>query len=201
LFKAMSKTLRLLGVLTVLAAGSAFGSTRVQTPAEAISADARSYARDQGVSQEEAVRRLRIQSEMGGLIAQLRRTHRARLAGILIDHQPIFRIRVRLTGTMPVTAQEHALGGSRLPVVFETGARATLDALTTAMHVHQKALLRLHPTMSGMGADERTSEIVLYVYAPDADAAQAARAKSAQTQALLGEPARIEITSAYPTRQ
>jgi hypothetical protein len=173
-------------------------TTPVQTEEEAIAADAQSYARSAGLSQEEAVRRLRIQSEMGWVIGQLRRTYKHRLAGIAIEHQPIYRVRVRLTGTEPVATQEYALGGSLLPVVFETGATATVDELTTAMTTHMDALKRLYPTLAGMGTDESTGEIVLDVYAPDADTAAAARAKFPEAQALLGQPVRIEITNAYP---
>ena len=176
-----------------------FALTVVQTPEEALAADARWYAREQGVSQEEAVRRLRIQMHMGGLIGQIRRTYKARLAGIIVEHQPVYRVRVRLTGTQPVPAQEHAIGGSRLPVVFETGAKATIEELVAAMTRNQEALKRLFPTMSGLGTDERTSEIVVYVYARDAKAAAAAIAKLAEAQALLGQPARIEITDSYPS--
>jgi hypothetical protein len=217
LCSAMTKTLgmiRLLNVVGLLAATIAGavvlaegagqpaqqrGNTRVQTAEEAIAADAQWYARDQGVSQKEAVRRLRIQSEMGGLIGQLRRTYKARLAGIVIEHQPIYRLRIRLTGTLPVAPQEHKLGGSQLPVVFEIGAKATLDELTTSIGVHQVALQRLFPTLSGIGTDQRTGEIVVDVYAPSAEAADAARAKLPQAEALFGQPVRIEITSAYPS--
>lgn len=171
----------------------------VQTAEEAIAADARWYARSQGVSQEEAVRRLRIQTEMGGLIGRLRKTYKLRLAGIILDHQPVYRVRVRLTGTSPVAAQVHKLGGSTLPVIFETGAAATVDALVEAMTAKAEPLKRLYPTLAGMGADERTSEIVLDVYAPSAEEAAAARAKLGEAQALLGVPVRIEITAAYPT--
>ncbi len=173
----------------------------VQTAGEAIAADARFYARSQGVSQEEAVRRLRIQSEMGGLIGRLRTTYKSRLAGIIVDHQPVYRVRVRLTGTSPVAAQQHKLGGSTLSVVFETGAKATVDALVHAMNANTESLKRLYPTLAGMGADERTSEIVLDVYAPSSEAAAAAHAKLGEAQALLGVPVRIEITNAYPTLQ
>ncbi len=188
----LREILRSLAVVAVLVAAIAGAFAQDST-------DAEWYARDQGVGREEAVRRLRIQREMGGLIGQLRKTHEARLAGIILDHQPVYRLRVRLTGTLPVAPQEHKLGGSRLPVVFETGAEATIEELVTAMTVHQAALQRLYPTLSGLGTDERTSEIVMYVYAPSAEAADAARAKLPQAKALLGQPARIEITSAYPT--
>ena len=174
-------------------------ATRVQTADEALAADAREYARDQRVSQEEAVRRLRIQSEMGGLIGQLRKTYKSRLAGIAIEHQPVYRVRVLLTGTKPVAAQEHKLGGSPLPVVFETGAKATLDELVAAMTANVDALKRIYPTLAGMGTDERTGEIVLDVYAPDAKDAAAAKAKLPEAQKLLGVTFRIDITSSYPT--
>ena len=195
------KIIPALSVAALLAAGIAGAdATRVQTAEEALHADARWYARDQNVSQEEAVRRLRIQMEMGGLIGRLRKTHKARLAGIALEHQPVYRVRVLLTGTKPVPAEEHSLGGSTLPVVFETGARATLEKLVAAMTVHQAALKRLYPTMSGMGTDERTGEIVVYVYAPTAAEAAAAKAKLPEAQALLGGlPVRIEITDGYPT--
>jgi streptogrisin C len=187
-------------IIALLVAGTA-GAARVQTAEEAIAADARWYARSQGLSQEEAVRRLRIQSEMGGLISQLRKTYKARLAGIVIDHQPVYRVRVRLTGTLPVAAQEHKLGGSLLPVVFEIGAEATLEELLTAMRVHLDALKRLFPTLAGLGTDERTSEIVLDVYAPTAAEADVAKAKLVEARALLGVPVRIDIANAYPTLQ
>ena len=184
----------LLTAILILAAGGS-----VQTAEEALAADARWYARSQGVSHEEAVRRLRIQSEMGGLIGQLRKTYKPRLAGLIIEHQPVYRVRVRLTGTLPVAPQEHKLAGSRLPVLFETGAKATIDELLAAMQTHTNALKRLYPTLAGMGTDERTSEIVLDVYAPDPAAAAAARARLPEAQKLLGVPVRIEIANAYPT--
>ncbi|HYC60536.1 MAG TPA: hypothetical protein VEK79_13305 [Thermoanaerobaculia bacterium] len=186
-------------IIAFLATALAAQPPRVQTGDEAIAADARSYARDQGVSHEEAIRRLRIQSEMGGLIGQLRRTHKARLAGIAIEHQPVYRVRVLLTGTKPVASQEHKLGGSRLPVVFETGAKATIDELVNAMTANTDALERIYPTLAGLGTDERTGEIVLDVYAPDAKDAEAAKAKLPEVRKLLGVPVRIEITNAYPT--
>ena len=151
------------------------------------------------MSQEEAVRRLRIQSEMGGLIGRLRKTHKARLAGIVIEHQPVYRVRGRLTGTEPVAAQEHKLGGSLLPVVFETGTKATQEELTAAMSAHLNALKRIYPTFAGLGTDERTGEIVLNVYAPTASSADAATSRLPEVQALVGVPVRIDITNAYPT--
>ncbi len=172
---------------------------RSQTAEEAIATDAQWYARSEGVSQGEAVRRLRMQRDMGPIIERLRNAHKARLAGIVIDHKPAYRIRVRLTGAEPVQARNEPAGGDQLPVAFETGAPATLDALVASLRTNQAAVAKLFPNLAGLGTDESTSEIVVFVNAPGAEAAAAARAKFPEVQKVLGVPARLEITNAYPT--
>lgn len=191
-------TRRLL-ILAFVATSLVAQAGRVQTPAEAIAADAREYARSQGVTQEEAVRRLNMQMEMGGLIGQLRKTYKSRLAGIAIEHQPVYRVRVLLTGTQPVASQKHKLAGSTLPVVFEVGAKATVDQMVQAMIAHSDALKRIYPTLAGMGTDERIGAIALDVYAPDAESAAIAKAKLPEAEKLLGVPVRIEIVRGYPS--
>ena len=168
--------------------------TPLQTADQSIAIDAQWYARDQGVSQEEAVRRLRIQRDMGPLIEQLRSLHQLRLAGVVVDHKPGYRLRIRLTGDLPVPSQTLAVGGSQLPVVFETGAKATHQALISALAANLPALATMFPTLDGVGIDQSTSEIVLTVYAADAAAAAAATGKLSQAQSLLGQPSRIETT-------
>lgn len=171
-----------------------------QTAEEAVAADAQWYARSEGVTHAEAVRRLRMQAQMGDLIARLRNAHRARLAGVVIDHKPTYRLRVRLKGTIPVQAEEHAFGGSQLPVAFETGAKATLEELRASIEKNQSALRRVYPNLAGIGTDEKTSEIVVTVVATDEAGIAAARAKLADAVTLLGQPARIEVVPAYPRR-
>ncbi|HUR80127.1 MAG TPA: hypothetical protein VM733_05145, partial [Thermoanaerobaculia bacterium] len=136
---------------------------------------------------------------MDGLIERLREIHKDRLAGIVLDHQPVYRLRVRLTGNAPVAAQRHALGGSVLPVVFETGARATVAALRASLTKNQTALGEIFPTLAGLSIDERTSEIVIEVYAPTPAAEEVAHGALPQALARLAVPARIEIAPVYPT--
>lgn len=171
----------------------------VQGVEEAIAADAAAYARNEGVTQAEAARRIRMQRDMGEVIDRLRTTHKARLAGIVIEHKPVYRIKVRLKGELPVQAQNVAVGGGQLPVAFEHGAAATLDELVTSLRANQAAVARHYPNLAGIGTDESTGEIVVRVVAPNADAAAAARGKFPEVQKLLGKPARIEMTDAYPT--
>ncbi len=59
-------------------------------------------------------------------------------------------------------------------------------------------LVHLYPTLSGVGIDESTGEIVVNVYAPTDRAAKIAKAKLPAARALLGQSARVEITKAYP---
>ena len=165
----------------------------------AANADVSSYARSEGVTQAEAARRARVRNAMDGLIERLREVHKERLAGIVLDHQPVYRLRVRLTGNAPVAAQRHALGGSELPVVFETGARATVAALRDSLTKNRAALQETFPTLAGLMIDERTSEIIIEVYATTPAEANVARNALPQALARLGVPARIEITNVYPT--
>jgi hypothetical protein len=132
---------------------------------------------------------------MGDVIDRLRTEHQARLARIVIEHKPEYRLRVRLTGAGAVPAQSLSLGNSTLPVVFETGAPATVAALVGGITANLPALKTLLPTLDGIGTDEKTSQIVLTVYAADALAATAAKAKETQVAALLGLPFRIETTN------
>ncbi len=171
----------------------------VQTVEESIAVDAEWYMRSQGVAKEEAMRRLRIQREMGDVIDRMRRQYQGRLAGIVIDHKPDYRLRVRLTGSEAVAAQSVSLGGSTLPIAFETGAPATVDALVASIQSNLTALQTLFPTLDGIGTDESTSQIVLTVYAPDAVTATAAKAKESQVAALLKQPFRIETTNVMET--
>lgn len=170
----------------------------VQSAEQAIAADAQAYARSTGVSQGEAVRRLRMQRDMGDLIEQLRAAHKGRLAGIVVDHEPNYRLRVRLTGPEAVAERKVPLGGSELPVAFETGAKATYEGLRGSLRANQAAVARLYPNLAGIGIDESTSEIVVTVNAPAAPDAEAARAKGGELQTILGQPFRIEITDSYP---
>src|SRR5687768_12215499 len=67
----------------------------------ALLADATEIANSLGVSPQEAARRLRAQAILGAHLSQLREVHRGRIAGIYYQHQPDFRVVVRLKGSEP----------------------------------------------------------------------------------------------------
>jgi len=163
----------------------------VQTPAEALAQDAAEYARAQGVSQPEAERRLRAQQASVAATDQLQRTFRNRLAGISVEHQPDHFISILLTGDTPVAPQTIAAGGTQLPVVFRTGARATRDQIVSAMHTHRAAIDAQVPNDDGMGLDQRTGELVVIVRSlpPGGDPAALDR----RLEAITGVPVRLRI--------
>jgi hypothetical protein len=82
------------------------------TPGEALQDDAAEYARQFGVSQEEALRRLRVQNEIGGLGAALQRDEAETFAGLWIQHEPNFGVVAAFTRDGEQTIQPYLEGKS-----------------------------------------------------------------------------------------
>lgn len=169
---------------------------RIQTPAEALQQDARYYAAQFNVGMDEAVRRIRAQEQVGDVVARLREVNEGRFAGLWIEHQPEFRLVVRLAGDAPPPPDFRAAAtGSPIPVVFVTGATATKSQVLAKI---QASLPRFKAALPGLMAtdmDVKTGDIVLLVYATGA-AAEAARAKGAELSDQVDHPVRIEILDA-----
>jgi hypothetical protein len=69
----------------------------VVVASSALLVDAEVYASMNNVSLEEALRRLKLQNEIGNLNAQLSENEKGTFAGLWIEHQPNYRVIVRLT--------------------------------------------------------------------------------------------------------
>jgi hypothetical protein len=181
----------------MLAAGlpsaGAAAAPKLQTADEALAQDAGEYARRRSVSLDEAKRRLRAQEDSVAVTDRLRTALRGRLAGISIEHEPQYRIRVLLTGTAPVD-QVALAAGSPLPVVFELGAAATREEIVAAMRQHQPTLRSELPNGRGMGLDPRTGELVLLVAPMDADRLGVA-AIMERAETLTRVPVRVEVVN------
>jgi hypothetical protein len=80
------------------------------TPGPALQADAAEYARQAGVSQEEALRRLRLQDEFGGLNGLLQNEQSQTFAGSWIQHEPDYRLVVAFTQDGERTLQPYLQG-------------------------------------------------------------------------------------------
>ncbi len=188
---------RIVAFLLVLLAAPVLAQTappvaRVQTPAEALVQDAGQYARQFGVSQAEAERRLRALADSVPTTDTIETLYRDRVAGVSIEHRPALRILVYLTGGEPVPNRMLNLGGMTVSIVFRTGARASRDRVIWAMTYHQAAIRAALPTPPAMGLDPRTGELVIVVPTATA-AAQGKEALRAALEAIAGVPVRLRV--------
>ena len=170
---------RLRQIITVLAAAASLAAVPatasaasqaepVQSPIRSLQEDAARYAAQYGVPEREAVRRLRVQQASAAATDVIAREFAGRVAGIALDHRPEFRISVLLTGAQAVPARILQVGGSSVPVVFRTGARATHAQAVAALRKHLIDFRSELPTARGAGYDQRTGEVVLLVAVADA---------------------------------
>ena len=187
----------LVALLFVVLAAPALAQTapaasRIQTSAEALAQDAGEYAKQFGVSQAEAERRLRALADSVPVTDAIEADYRDRVAGISVEHRPGLRILVYLTGDVPVPDRMFNADGTRVPIVFRTGAKASRDRVIWAMTYHQAAIRAALPTPPAMGLDPRSGELVIVV--PTATAAvKGKEALRAQLEAIAGVPVRLRV--------
>jgi hypothetical protein len=164
----------------------------VQTEGEALAQDANAYAVRFAVDPEEALWRLRAQQQSGPLTDEIRRRFAGRLAGISIQHQPVFQFSVLLSGAEPVPQETFLVAGRPLPITFVTGAAASREQAVRAMVQYQESLRRRLPNARGLGHDQKTGEIVLLVTRSDADR-HGLSAIEEQAEAIANMPVRVEV--------
>ena len=163
----------------------------VQTRDEAFTQDAAGYARRFSIAPAEAVVRLRALQASAAFTDRIRQSVGQRLVGISIEHQPVLRIVVLLTGSEPVAETSIAVEGMELPVVYRTGATASGDDVIRAMLQRGTELAALLPNARGMGLDPRSGELVILLRAADAARADLAAIRAAAV-ALTGVKVRFE---------
>lgn len=156
----------------------------IQTAEAGLAQDAAEYAKLVGVGVAEASRRLKAMHDSVEVTDTIRKTYGSRLAGISIEHKPQFQIKVLLTGADPVTAELPNVG---VPIVFETGARSTLEQVAAAIEQHKGAIRTLIPAVQGIGADPKTGSMVVFANATGPIAATLT-ARTAELEALTGVP-------------
>jgi hypothetical protein len=165
----------------------------VQGASEALAADAADYARAQGVSPDEALRRLRLQLASVAVSDRLRLRFADRLAGLFIEHRPDWRLVVLLTGEQPVQDLEVAAGEFTVPVQLRGGGGATRAEVLRALDAHRRALAVAVPGLRGMGADPRTGSLLVFQRAGAAVRLEAE--VEAELSALAGVPVRLRPIS------
>lgn len=88
-------------------------------PGEALLQDAASYADQNRVGLDEAVRRLQLQREIGALDAALSQEERSLFAGLWIEHEPEYRVVVRFTHPVGEERLRARLAGTSLAPLVE----------------------------------------------------------------------------------
>lgn len=160
-----------------------------QDPAEALVADAVSYAARMGVSQAEAERRLRLQLASIAVTERLRGQYRDRLSGIFIEHSPEWRIVVSLAEPMGAVRLLLPAGEDKIPVEIRGGAEATRAQVLAAIDRHRAAIAGAVPGTRGMGHDPRTGELV--VMQRLSSAVRPVEVVEAELRRLTGVPVRV----------
>ena len=115
----------MIGVASALVATAAIGQ---QPAGERKFRVAETYSSRYNVSYDEALRRLKLQTQVGELDARLTEQERATFGGLYIEHKPTFRVVVKFTGTNgTATLAKYTQDPAYVPAVAETAYSALLD--------------------------------------------------------------------------
>lgn len=167
-----------------------FAMTAVaQTPGplgQALLEDAASYARDTGISLDEAVRRLRLQSE-AGLLDEMLSAQEASFAGLWIEHEPEYRLVVRFQDRSAEKRLRARIAGTPLAgIAIET--RLAAASLARLQERRAAVLKRVRHLGFAVDTDINVKENRVEIYS---DRPQELRKALAASRAAL--PERVEI--------
>lgn len=165
--------------LAVIGATTAFLATLLVAPAVAeedpieivsngLEIDSRRYAQDFRVSEEEALKRLNVQSGLQTDIPKWSSLAGSRLAGAYIQHEPQFGVVIRLTGTEPIIELDEAADAAEVSVDVQYGAAHSQGDLIAI--VEQNNWAALSDRIQGVYADIRTGKINFDFYGSEAEA-------------------------------
>ncbi len=135
---------------------------RVLSPEESMRRDAQEYAVSQGISLDEAIRRLELQDEIGRLNAKLEANERDTFAGLWIQHQPEYRVVVRFIRDGEETIRRYVEGGPLADIVEVLPAEFTLDELLALQDEFTEIAIQADVlAWSGVNVQEHTVELAV----------------------------------------
>jgi len=161
-----------------------------QTSQKGFSGDAEFISRHYGLPLADVQRQLRLQNSRGNLAGDLREEFKDRLAGIYVEHYPVDRIVVRLTGNLQVPSRELKIGDDNLRVDFVHGQEHRTIDLEKAINNNWDKLGSLFPELQGTATDDRTGEVVLHIYVPNTSTEKTDEMRTL-AQEILKVPVRI----------
>ncbi|NIJ08706.1 hypothetical protein FHS31_002327 [Sphingomonas vulcanisoli] len=167
----------------------------IETPLEALVQDGIQYARLYPIPLIEAVRRLVAQEASVPQTDALIRRYQPRFAGLVLEHVPVFRFVMLLTGDEPVPDTVITAGGLTIPIVFRTGAPATRDQILTVIAAHQAEIRAALPRPMGLAFNPRTGRLLVMLRKSDLDK-EGEAATAQRLQAIAGVPLELHYWSA-----
>lgn len=125
-------------------------------------------AKSFGITPEAAASRINVEEHAPAIIERIRSQYADRLAGLYIEHQPTYRLVVRLTGASQVQPEFYQFangraGSDQLVVDYQVGAERTFADLQRRFDKGFAALKTRLPALQSGYVDERTGQIVLEV--------------------------------------
>jgi hypothetical protein len=134
-----------IGVAVALLVGcrSEGGAPLTSTPGEALHRDAQEYAKQFGITVEEATERMRLQDGIGELNAALQANEADTFGGLWIEHEPDFRVVVLFTRGGERAIRPYLAGKSYTHLVEVRKARYTLTELETIYAQATRELAKL----------------------------------------------------------
>jgi hypothetical protein len=152
-------------VLTNIFAQAAVAQVALPNITSALAKDAEWYASDNGVSLDEAIRRLQLQSSVGDLDAQLSEKEQGTFAGLWIQHKPEFRIIAQFTHNGQTTIQPYIAQGPLAGLVEVQPADLPLVELRARQMATLK-MLRALGIRFDSGIDVLQNHVEVYVPDP-----------------------------------
>jgi hypothetical protein len=164
-------------------------STRVSAPEpDALAQDAEVYAARYRVSVDEALRRLRLQESVGNLNADLQANYPETFAGLVIEHEPEYRVVARFTRGGAEALQRAVREPGLAAVVHEEHGEVPLQRLQARLEAAY-ARVRGRGIEATAGLNLRLNRPEIYV--PRAAAALARAAIPVETGAAVVEVERL----------
>jgi len=171
---------------------------RIETPIDALTADAQTYAKAFNLPIAEALRRLEAQEASVGIVDRLAQTYRSTLTGIIIEHRPEYRIVIVVTGP---PADDVLIGTAPfgVPILRRSGAQASRAQTVAAIEQHQGEIAAMLTHAPGLGVDPRTGALIVLTRAGDDDGEKNKDATAARIAAIAGVPVIVTSWGDYDT--
>jgi streptogrisin C len=164
----------------------------------ALRQDAEALASARSIPLGQALKALRSEEDSVDEIDKLRREFGGRVAGVYVEHNPEYKIFVRLKGNGAVSNRLLKFASGNIPVQFVSGASSSVEELNTALSQNLDAVKAIFPTLQGVGTDEKSGEAVVIVQATGSGVQDVMNKKSDLFK-LMGHPVRIDVVAQAAT--